>query len=175
MKVFVYGSLLSNFQAADLIPQETMRRPAYTIGRLYDCIEHCFPATVIPSDLIQAGGSGDYEKDEVVEKSQRLIQLEVFVELARKLQKDDYSWIHGEVADIEDVSNVMPVLDKYEGFCENSPLYHRSLVPVIINKNITWAWIYHFMSEDNLAQAKIGIRRIYHGSWPKLIWTNSYT
>ena len=174
MKLFVYGSLLSNFQADDLIPEEAVRRPAHAIGRLYECINLWFPAIVIPESLIQARGTNDYSKDEILEKAYAPLLPEVFDGLGRELLNEDYSWIHGEVVEIQDIEHVMPVIDKYEGFNQKNPLYHRSLVPVKVLQEVTWGWIYHFMSEEGLSQAGIETRRIYHGSWAKLIWTNQY-
>ena len=159
MKLFVYGSLLSNFAASSLLPEGADRKPARMTGRLYHC-RHCgFPAVVIPEAAVHAAGSDKYQEDESLENT---------IPVPEKQQFDgDWGQVQGELVTFDDPETVMPIIDRYEGYSRSDPLYRRSLIPVETAQGSVWAWIYHFNSEEDIAKVGISYQRIRHGSWAK--------
>ena len=167
MKLFVYGTLLSPFYTASLIPETSLRQPAATIGRMYHYVRGGYPAISIPNNLIHAAGSLQYLEDEAVEQSQANLSWEDFRKLYADVYTHGFDWIYGELVEFEKPDEVMPALDRYEGFRLDDPLYHRSLVPVKVDKGIVWAWVYHFLEDYPFEEEpeKDRFIRVPEGDW----------
>ena len=169
MKLFVYGTLRSEFRTAGLVPQDAIRCSAMTIGRMYHYIPGCYPAIVLPNNMIRASGSFDYLYDEALEQNQRTVDFELFKKIYRHLYKQKYSWIYGELIELSRPAEVMPLLDRYEGFHPDNPLYHRSLIPVKTGEQMQWAWVYHFKEDYPFEQSGERFMRVPDGNWLRFL------
>ncbi len=169
MKLFVYGTLLSSFQTASLLPSDDIRHPAMTIGRMYHYIPGCYPVIALPNNMIRVSGSLDYSSDEILEQKQKSVDFESFKKIYRHLYKQKYTWIYGELIEITRPAEVMPVLDRYEGFNPDNPLYHRSLTPVKAGEQMLWAWVYHFKEDYPFDKSKDCFLQVPDGNWLSFI------
>ena len=159
MKLFVYGTLLSPFTTASLIPPDALRQPAVTIGRMYHYKAGCYPAITIPHAAIRASGSTHYDRDEAVERGLDSVQAPFSLRSNRK----KYGPVHGELVEFDNLGDVMPALDRYEGFREDDPLYRRSLVSVCLHDRTVWTWVYHF--DENYVFDWNSFVRVPGGDW----------
>ena len=165
MRLFVYGTLLSPFDTASLIPSDAIRHPAAVIGRMYHYLPGCYPAIAVPGNLIQAKGTVDYLVDETHEMSQDPVSFESFRHIYTNVYHNGFGWIYGELMDITNPCEIFPAIDRYEGFGGNDPLYHRSLIPVMYGDEMTWGWVYHFDESFPFEENEDLFVRVLNGNW----------
>ena len=165
MRLFVYGTLLSPFAAASLIPSDASRHPAAVIGRMYHYLPGCYPAIAVPGNLIQAKGTVDYLVDETHEMSQDPVSFESFRHIYTNVYHNGFGWIYGELIEITNPCEVLTAIDRYEGFGGDNPLYHRSLMPVRMGNEMVWGWAYHFDERFPFEENGKLFIRVSEGNW----------
>ncbi len=67
--------------------------------------------------------------------------------------------VQGELLSIDNLAEVLPVLDRYEGIHNHPSEYERTLVPI----DNSWCWTYQFVGKiEGLAVIKGGDYRSYY-------------
>ena len=166
MKLFVYGTLLSPFPTASLIPPEVYRQPATTMGKMYHYVPGCFPAISIPDAMIQASGTMDHELDEAIERGLDAAGCESFGSVG--VSTNDAQVI-GELVEFYRPGEIMSRIDRYEGFQEDNPFYRRSLIPVKTGRRMVWAWVYHFDEHFPFEENPDLYLRVADGHWVEFL------
>lgn len=162
--LFVYGTLMRGFSPHQrFIPQNCEMVKSQITGNLYH-----YPAGFPMVELFDKDGvEGTYDYFSDLKKQNDLNKTTEIKELPFDLE---YGKVYGELYRIPFSEENIFRLDSYEGFNpENVTYYKRTLVPVHIDKEFVWAWVY------NVKEIPKNCIRIYSGDWRDCFLNNTLT
>ncbi len=150
LALFFYGTLKRGQINHDRFLRGLANAQEATVrGRLYD-LPFGFPALVVPEEDVRAVGTDDPSHDAALQR--RLVPPGA--------PRPDGPRVFGELFVLDRFDELLPALDRFEGFdpVTASGLYRRVLVPVETPRQIVLAWVY--------AQRKPAGTHLPDGRWP---------